>query len=719
MLAALSTSPQSFLQPTSSLHAAAVLATKRFLDPLADAVHSVQEARRHEAHRKRKRGDHQAGAGEPILQLRQVYTEGFKIGQVWEQAKRILDAAGLEIERELQYANDVGGAHGGPKPNSPQQTTDGKSRRVEFEDGNSEIGLSDDTGEEDMVLGSEGSLGTREDQQLADNLEEGDLELEAIDKDDSGDGNGLHSSDNDVTDTFVADRNGLNDGFFSIDDFNKQSQFLEQRDVLGESDGAASDEEDFDWSINPLNSATANASTGGEKADDTSNGFDDESEDGGPTFGNTDLNASSDEDYDANGALDVEAALPSLDNTNDIKYADFFEPPPKPANKSKKRRPLPKTQPQVSTDSPSDLEADMQRAMSDVRRDLFEDEEEVSSESEDDNDRGILPTTNLSTHEKQRLKIAKEIARLEAANVSKRDWTLSGEARAADRPVNSLIEEDLEFERTGKPVPVITAEVSEEIEELIKRRILAKEFDEVIRRRPDAVGAAHNARRGRVDLDDNRPQQSLADIYESEHLAKTDPNYKDPRSEKLTREHAEIDRLWKDVSAKLDTLSNLNYKPKRPEASVSVVTDAPTITMEDVRPTADVTGADGSRLAPQEVYNPAHDTTIKNSEEVMRRGGAAIAKEEMSRGEKLRRRRREKERRKKGAAVREAKNREKAGKGQGKQDILNELRKGDVKVIGSKGDVTDVQGRKVKGGITGIRRNGAGDEGRRVTSLKL
>ena len=32
---------------------------------------------------------------------------------------------------------------------------------------------------------------------------------------------------------------------------------------------------------------------------------------------------------------------------------------------------------------------------------------------------------------------------------------------------------DLEFEHAGKPVPIITAEVSEEIEALIKRRILS------------------------------------------------------------------------------------------------------------------------------------------------------------------------------------------------------------------------------------------------------
>merc|ERR1712187_257400 len=90
---------------------------------------------------------------------------------------------------------------------------------------------------------------------------------------------------------------------------------------------------------------------------------------------------------------------------------------------------------------------------------------------------------------KQRAHIADEIRRLEAANVAKKEWMLSGEARAAERPMNSLIEEDLEFERIGKPVPVVTTEVSESIEDLVKRRILAKEFDEIIRRRPGTSDA--------------------------------------------------------------------------------------------------------------------------------------------------------------------------------------------------------------------------------------
>lgn len=47
-----------------------------------------------------------------------------------------------------------------------------------------------------------------------------------------------------------------------------------------------------------------------------------------------------------------------------------------------------------------------------------------------------------------------------------------GEANAKSRPVNSLLEEDLDFEHRGKQVPVVTEETTKSLEEMIKKRIL-------------------------------------------------------------------------------------------------------------------------------------------------------------------------------------------------------------------------------------------------------
>lgn len=62
---------------------------------------------------------------------------------------------------------------------------------------------------------------------------------------------------------------------------------------------------------------------------------------------------------------------------------------------------------------------------------------------------------------------------------------MSGEVRGAQRPLNSLLAEDLDFETAGKVVPVITEEVTRTLEETIKYRILEKAFDDPIRKVAD------------------------------------------------------------------------------------------------------------------------------------------------------------------------------------------------------------------------------------------
>ena len=716
LLAALSTSAHSFLQPSSTLHTSAILATKRLLDPLAFDVGQTQEERRKEKGKKRKRSQVELDGSDQVLQLREVYTDGFGISQIWEQARRVLDAASNEVERDLENSatSKLNGLSAVNTKDPPNQDF----HMMLFDEEGFEIGSgeSSDLADEDETEDEAEDLEDQDEDitALDDGPEEEDVDVE----DDLGD------SSEEETKTFQPDPNGLNDGFFSIDDFNKQSQFLEQKDARGEDDNP-SDEDEIDWDADPLTMSSSrpkpskNQDQIGGPDEDEDEGEDDEE---GATFGNADLSApfsESDDDYEAEDG-DLGDGMGGLDNTNDIQYADFFEPPPKRPSKTKRMRALPKTQPPPKpTKNGAEVENDIERAISDVRRDLLESEDE--DEEDDPSDasssrsgnpiskrpsKGATATSKMSTHEKQRAAIAAEIRRLEAANVSRRDWTLSGEARAADRPLNSLIEEDLEFERVGKPVPVITAEVSEEIESLIKRRILARDFDEVIRRRPDAVNSAADARRGRaaIELDDAKPQQGLAEVYEQEHLKRTDPGYVDKRSAAEKKAQENITRLMREAFRDLDLLTNNHLRPKKPEIEVQVVGDKPTISMEDARPGA---GADGvgeeSMLAPQEIYRPGEERQ-NGSGEVLRKSGAAVSKEEMTREEKLRRRRREKERRKKtkGNVAAQQVQRQQLrrgdkpdsrgtnGKGQEKRDIISELKRGGVQVIGKKGNLEDL-----------------------------
>ena len=59
-------------------------------------------------------------------------------------------------------------------------------------------------------------------------------------------------------------------------------------------------------------------------------------------------------------------------------------------------------------------------------------------------------------------------------------------AQASERPVNSALAVDLDFERTMKPPPLPTEEHRKSIEDIIKRRVLDLRFDDVVRITPAA-----------------------------------------------------------------------------------------------------------------------------------------------------------------------------------------------------------------------------------------
>ena len=711
LISTISDFPHHFLQPSYALHTASLLTAKEYLDPLASSISHIQHQRQRSIRRKRKRGEDTGSEDVKPLALKQIYTDGFEVDQIWQQAKKILEATTLELQRGLLATS--------PEINEKARTTEpgnndpAEPQPVKFigkdEEGFHAKDIDDtyDSGEE--VFDTEGDTSEREiledsvgdeDARRRNTRPEGHADVEDIMHDpDERSLDGSSDPEGTSGSVLVQDKLGLNDGFFSIDDFNRQSEFLEQQDIRGENNGDDSDEEEVDWDADPLAARAATRSTRDLKDADQSS-----SDEDGPTFNDVDLNAEDDSEMNDESEPGIQVGdMGYIQNTNDVKYADFFAPPPRNATSSSHRRALPKTQPPMDVSAgTTQAGEDLQRTIASVRRDIFEDDltgsESVHSDPED----------RRSSHQKRQAKLSEEIRKLEAAAVAKRDWTLAGEARAADRPFNSLLEEDLEFERVGKPIPVITQEVSEDIEAMIKRRIIAREFDEVIRRRPGTLtdNSGKNVRRGRIELEDGKPQQSLAEMYENEHLKKIDPEgYTDKRSDALKKEHAKIEALWKEVSSKLDALSSLHFRPKPPEASVNVIADVPAITMEDARP---ATGGDvggESMLAPQEVYKAgeAKDKRL----EVSTRSGQPVGREEMTREEKLRRRRREKERiRKAGGMVEGSKTgsqeaRKPNGRADRQKGIVGDLKKGGVRVIGRKGEIKDVEGNTSTSGTLG------------------
>lgn len=705
-----STSPANrhvFIQPPPALPTGSLQLAKEALDSLAVVVSDQQQQRLREANKKRKRDGNQSQSS--VLKIRKLHIDGFETDQVWQQAKKIITSTleeSTKLLEELEEDNQIQQDHG--------TDVDG-SKALEFGEDGFEVGSDD---EDASATSGEGSGADTEDSDDEDaSVGESDeemLDLEAEEDEDGEDGEDDkevaaaeeeedeeddEKGDGNDGEEFVKDPHGLNDGFFSIDDFNKLTQWFETQDARADPNtDNFSDGESVDWHGDPF---APKKKTGKKSKDEDESGAgsdmeldeEDDSDEDGPALTKAqlaELEASDEEDDEGNDGDD----LGDVDNfgmdltANDIYYKDFFAPPAKKKKPGSARKGF-------NFSKPSQLaEEDIERAENDVRRDLFDDLSDRSDEEDALSDASAgNPKSRRSAHQRRQAKVADEIRKLEAELVAKRAWTLAGEAKAVDRPVNSLLEEDLEFEHAGKPVPVITEDVSETIEALIKRRILAQEFDEVLRRRPDSLLNPSNARRGLVDVEDTKGKQSLAEIYEEEHVKKANPDaYLSQADEKLRKDEEEIKNMWKDISAKLDALSSWHYKPKPAAPTLSVVSDVATVAMEDAQPTTAQGVAGGeSMIAPQEVYAPGKGSAEKG--EVVAKSGVPIAKQEMSREEKLRRRRREKERIRKASGPDGGKPQSK--KAQAQRETMSDLKKGGVKVINRKGEVVGLDGKKV------------------------
>lgn len=267
----------------------------------------------------------------------------------------------------------------------------------------------------------------------------------------------------------------------------------------------------------------------------------------------------------------------------DLNYDDFYGKQSRP--KPRKMRPVEEKEVKRDVDEEEEESENEEEEEEDSVRDLFEDEEEDNEQEK-------------SAFQRQQERLATQIEQYEEENIKDKHWTLRGEATANVRPVNSLLEEDLEFEHANKPVPVITQETTNVLEDMIKKRILDNMFDDVERKVDPTLRPFVPSKR--VELNDERSKKSLAEIYEDDYSKKKLGDAAvDERDEALEKEHEEITNLFNNLCVKLDALSNFHYTPKAPKPEMEIVSNAAAISMEEVIP---VNVSDATLLAPEEVY---------------------------------------------------------------------------------------------------------------------
>lgn len=253
----------------------------------------------------------------------------------------------------------------------------------------------------------------------------------------------------------------------------------------------------------------------------------------------------------------------------------------------------------------------------------MEDEEEfpsvkrarVDAPEEDVDEEELAERGIMSSHQRRQLLLQKEIKELEEQALGDKPWLLKGEVRSGARPENSLLEAVLDYDRPVKVAPVITEEVSIALEDMIKKRILEDEFDDVIRK---FAGNEGDEKKKLEEVSMEKSKEGLGEIYEKEYM-KTAMGFEADDESKQDQE--EIDVMFKSLCWKLDALSNYNFTPKPIVKELQVKPSVPAIAMEEVTP---IGVSDANLKAPEEIY----DKKRKRGEAVLQ------SREEMSQAER-------------------------------------------------------------------------------------
>ena len=178
-------------------------------------------------------------------------------------------------------------------------------------------------------------------------------------------------------------------------------------------------------------------------------------------------------------------------------------------------------------------------------------------------------------------RMERRIKRLEDANMAEAHWSMRGEVKASQRPENSLLEVDLDFQHSSEPPIEPTQEIADELEDIIKTRIVEGRFDDVIPAvLPDASAEARTLEG--EELDDKKATRGLAEVYESEFMqARGLSDVED----KQRRKQEACWTLYRSIAARLDALSHFQFTPKPQAESVgdpNAAPSAPAVAMEEV-----------------------------------------------------------------------------------------------------------------------------------------
>lgn len=195
-------------------------------------------------------------------------------------------------------------------------------------------------------------------------------------------------------------------------------------------------------------------------------------------------------------------------------------------------------------------------------------------------------------HQRLQQQIQKQIVELESAAVKKRSWELGGEVEGKQRPTNSLLEVDADWETARRPAPEIAVARTESLEEMIKQRIMNEQWDDVVPQLPPKPLNAAEA----PGLSQERSKVGLGELYEQEYLHKA---LGVPKEDEHAATRQDAQALFAKVCRKLDALSNFTFAPRPSVPDAKVTPSVAAIAMEEVIPLG-VSQAEAT--APEDVH---------------------------------------------------------------------------------------------------------------------
>jgi U3 small nucleolar RNA-associated protein MPP10 len=173
-----------------------------------------------------------------------------------------------------------------------------------------------------------------------------------------------------------------------------------------------------------------------------------------------------------------------------------------------------------------------------------------------------------------------EIADIESKQIDKKHWTLTGEVTAKSRPLNSILEANIELpfgHMAGKRLDTSEMELMVDendfdpenpekpvfdIDLIIKQRVADRTFDDIIRRKVETAIIDDKPKDKLEGLDFEKSQLGLADVYAKQY--EKDIFNQSEETEKQSAEKEQAKAVFAKLMHKLDSLTNFSFAPRPP-----------------------------------------------------------------------------------------------------------------------------------------------------------